>query len=94
VRKNTYAEDEQMKLEKDLYTINEVCAIFGVTRATVYDWMDNRGLVWIRLGARRRITKEALEAFMRVRGDAVAPEEYNRADIRTPMPAQRFEPAR
>ena len=32
-----------MNLEKDFYTIDEVCDLFGVTRATVYDWIKNRG---------------------------------------------------
>jgi excisionase family DNA binding protein len=83
-----------MKLEKDFYTIDEVCAIFDVTRATVYDWMKNRGLGWVRLGARRRITRQALEAFVKVGGDAGASEEYNRTDIRTPMSALAMESAR
>jgi excisionase family DNA binding protein len=54
-----------MQLDKDLYTIKEVAAMFGVTLPTVYDWMNRRGLVWIRVGARRRITRDAIEAFIR-----------------------------
>jgi excisionase family DNA binding protein len=74
-----------MKLDKDLYTIKEVAAMFGVTLPTVYDWMNARGLEWIRVGARRRITKEAIEAFVRAGREAGAEERYNRNDIRTPM---------
>jgi len=76
-----------MKLEKDFYTIDEVAALFEVTRATVYDWMKNRGLAWVRLGPRRRITRQAIEAFIKAGSDAGASEGYNRQDIRTPMPA-------
>jgi excisionase family DNA binding protein len=76
-----------MKLEKDLYTIQEVADLFEVTRPTVYDWMKNRGLAWVRLGARRRITRAAIEAFLKAGSDAGAAEEYNSSHMRTPMPA-------
>ncbi len=83
-----------MKLEKELYTIDEVAALFEVTRATVYDWMKNRGLAWVRLGPRRRITRAAIEAFLKAGSDAGAAEMYNPKNIRTPMPAQVLNPAR
>lgn len=72
-----------MKLEKDLYTIQEVADLFEVTKPTIYDWMKNRGLAWVRLGARRRITREAIEAFLKAGGDAGASEGYNPNQIRT-----------
>jgi excisionase family DNA binding protein len=71
-----------MKLEKDFYTIAEVCAMFGVTRATVYEWMNNRGLAYVRVGPRRRVTKEAIEAFLKAGSDASTSEGYNPRDIR------------
>jgi len=71
-----------MKLEKDFYTINEIGEMFGVTRATVYDWMNNRGLRWVRVGPRRRIAREALEAFLKAGSDTGTSEGYNRKDIR------------
>jgi len=77
-----------MKLEKDFYTIKEVADMFDVTLPTVYDWMNRRGLAWIRVGARRRITKEAIEAFLQAGRDAGASEGYNRTDIRTPGHAE------
>jgi excisionase family DNA binding protein len=83
-----------MKLEKDFYTIAEVCTLFGVTRATVYEWMNNRGLAFVRVGPRRRVTREAIEAFLKVGSDAGASEGYNPTNIRTPMPAQLLNPAR
>lgn len=83
-----------MKLEKDFYTITEVCALFGVTRATVYEWMNNRGLGFVRVGPRRRVTREAIEAFLKSGSDAGTSEGYNPSNIRTPMPAQLLNPAR
>lgn len=82
-----------MKLEKDLYTIQEVADMFDVTKPTVYDWMKNRGLAWVRLGARRRITRQAIEAFLKAGSDAGASEGYNPSDIRTPMSAAVWKPA-
>jgi excisionase family DNA binding protein len=77
-----------MKLEKDFYTIKEVADMFDVTLPTVYDWMNRRGLGWVRIGARRRIPKEAIEAFLQAGRDAGASEGYNRKDIRTPGHAE------
>jgi excisionase family DNA binding protein len=83
-----------MKLEKEFYTIQEVADLFEVTKPTVYDWMKTRGLAWVRLGARRRITRAAIEAFLKAGSDAGASEGYNPKGIRTPMSAHAFEPAR
>lgn len=76
-----------MKLEKDLYTIEEVANLFEVTKPTIYDWMNRRGLEWVRVGPRRRITRAAIEAFVKSGGDSEVKPEYNPKDIRTPMPA-------
>lgn len=70
-----------MKLEKELYTLKEVAELFDVTLPTVYDWMNRRGLVWVRLGARRRITRDAIEAFLKAGSDAGTAERYNPTDI-------------
>lgn len=53
-----------MKLEKELYTVGEVAQLFSVTKPTVYDWMKRRGLAWLRIGGRRRITRQAIERFI------------------------------
>ena len=76
-----------MRLEKDLYTVQEVADLFEVTKQTVYDWMNRRGLAWVRVGARRRITRGAIEAFVKSEGDSMVNSGYNPQDIRTPMPA-------
>lgn len=83
-----------MKLEKDFYTIKEVAAMFDVTLPTVYDWMNRRGLRWVRIGARRRIPRDAIEAFLKAGSDEAASEEYNPKDIRTPMSALAMNPVR
>jgi excisionase family DNA binding protein len=53
------------KLAKEFYTINDVAQLFGVTRTTVYDWMNSGQLPYVIVGGRRRITREALQAFIR-----------------------------
>jgi excisionase family DNA binding protein len=76
-----------MKLDKELYTIEEVARLFEVTKPTVYDWMNRRGLQWVRVGGRRRITRAAIEAFITSGSDQQAKSEYNPGSIRKPMPA-------
>lgn len=73
-----------MNFDQDFYTVKEIAEIFDVSRPTVYDWMNNRGLEWVRLGARRRITRQALEAFVKVGNTA---EKRQPSDMRTPMPS-------
>lgn len=46
------------------YTINEVAALFGVTRSAVYDWMNAGKLPYLYIGSRRRITQSGLDAFI------------------------------
>ncbi len=53
------------KLVKDFYTINDVARLFDVTRTTVYDWMNTGKLPYVIIGGRRRVTREALQAFIR-----------------------------
>jgi len=53
------------RFDKEFYTINEVAQLFSVTRSTVYDWMNAGQLAYVIVGGRRRITREALQAFVR-----------------------------
>lgn len=46
------------------YTINEIAELFGVTRPTVYEWMNTGRLEYVVIGARRRVTQRALDAFV------------------------------
>lgn len=52
------------------YSVNDIGAMFGVTRKAVYDWMNEEGpgkLDYVIVGARRRVTQSALDAFISYR---------------------------
>ena len=52
-------------MDEKYYTVNEIAERFGVTRTTVYDWM-NRGLLeWVMVGPRRRVTETAVQHFLK-----------------------------
>ena len=46
------------------YTINELTAMFGVTRTAVYDWMKAGKLDFVVVGTRRRVLQSHLDAFI------------------------------
>lgn len=48
----------------ELLFVDEVAQRLRVTRKTVYDWMRDGRLQYVVVGSRRRITQEALEAFI------------------------------
>ena len=48
-----------------LYTVNEVCEYFGVTRDTVYAWMRAGRLPYVQFGGRRRVTESAVQGFIK-----------------------------
>ena len=76
-----------MQFHKELYTIQEVADLFEVTKPTVYDWMNNRGLRWVQLGARRRISRAELERFVMLRSFGATDESssvYNSDTTKTP----------
>ncbi len=52
-------------MEPKFYTIEEVRRIFGVSRTTMYIWMDTGKLRYTRIGGRRRFTQEQLDAFIK-----------------------------
>jgi len=49
----------------ELLTINEVCKIMKVSRATLYNWMNSRKVRAYRLGRGVRIKKTDLEKLMK-----------------------------
>lgn len=51
-------------MEQRMYSIKQVAEICGVTRKAVYDWMDMGKLEFVYVGARRRVTQGALDAFI------------------------------
>jgi excisionase family DNA binding protein len=46
------------------YSINELTAMFGVTRTSVYDWMKAGKLDFVVVGTRRRVLQSHLDAFI------------------------------
>ena len=46
------------------YTINELTAMFGVTRTAIYDWMKAGKLDFVVVGTRRRVLQSHLDAFI------------------------------
>jgi excisionase family DNA binding protein len=46
------------------YSINELTAMFGVTRTAVYDWMKTGKLDFGVVGTRRRVLQSHLDAFI------------------------------
>lgn len=55
---------KEVTVEQRYYSINEVADLFGVTRKAVYNWMGDGRLEYEVIGARRRITQTALDAFI------------------------------
>lgn len=67
-----------------LYTINEVRDLLGVTRTTLYEWMNSGQLKYVVVGSRRRIPQSDLDAFIKVgkREDGI--KEQNDEESKTP----------
>jgi excisionase family DNA binding protein len=49
----------------EFFTIDEVAQMFKVTRTTVYEWMRSGELAYVQVGARRRVTRSAIDAFVK-----------------------------
>lgn len=50
---------------EQFYTVEEVASALKVTRQTVYRWMQSGALRYVMAGERRRITKAALDDFLK-----------------------------
>lgn len=48
-----------------LYTINEFCKLFSISRTTFYLWVKNGYVKVIRIGERTRIAQEEVERLKR-----------------------------
>ena len=53
-------------LTDEMYTVAEVARYFKVTTAAVYKWMTLGKLDYIKVGNDRRVTRAAIEAFIKV----------------------------
>lgn len=52
-------------MEHEYFTIEEVAERLKVTRGAVYKWMHSGQLPFVMVGSHRRITGDALRAFVR-----------------------------
>ena len=52
-------------LTDEMYTVGEVARYFKVTTAAVYKWMTLGKLNYIKVGNDRRVTRAAIEAFIK-----------------------------
>ena len=52
-------------MEHEYYTIEEIAERLKVTRGAVYKWMNSGQLGYVMVGKHRRITGDALRAFVR-----------------------------
>jgi excisionase family DNA binding protein len=50
---------------EQMYTVNEVAKLLGVTRQAIYKWMAEGLLPYVVIGHRRRVKESALQAFVR-----------------------------
>ena len=50
-----------MKLSKDLYTTAEVMKILGLSRRTLYYWIENGNIKAVKVGRQWRVSKEEVE---------------------------------
>ena len=53
-----------MELPK-YYSVAELTQLFGVSRTTLYNWMDWGWLDYDQVGGRRRFTREQVEQFIK-----------------------------
>ncbi len=49
----------------EFFTVDEVAELFKVTRTTVYEWMRSGELAYVQVGSRRRVTRWAIDAFVK-----------------------------
>ena len=52
-------------MEPEYYTIEDLKRKFGVSRTTVYLWMDSGRLEYEIIGGRRRFTQGQIDAFIK-----------------------------
>ncbi len=56
--------EQDMSQDKLTYSINEVAAVLGVGRTTVYELIREHQLLSIKIGQRRLVARTDLEAFV------------------------------
>jgi excisionase family DNA binding protein len=61
-------------VDEKYLTINEACEYLGVTRTTMYEWMNSGKLRYHIVGSRRRIAQKDMAAFIREGNAEKSPE--------------------
>jgi excisionase family DNA binding protein len=61
----TSASKEEAVLEEAYYTVEEVSALFRVTKATVWKWLREGKMRFVWIGSEKRIPATALKEFIR-----------------------------
>lgn len=59
------SEENRPPLTDEMYTVAEVARYFKVTTAAVYKWMTQGKLGYIKVGNDRRVTRGAIDAFIK-----------------------------
>lgn len=81
-------------MDVEYFTIPEVAKKLKVTRAAVYKWIAQGKLEAVHVGADRRVTSAAIEAFVKSSGASRSADAKIETDIRTPgHAAPAFKPA-
>ena len=57
--------------DTQLLKVKEVCALFAISRPTLYQWMHNGQLPSIKVGARRYFKREQVQALLEGEEDLV-----------------------
>ena len=52
------------KCEKSVYTVNDVCRMFSVTRKTLYNWEAKGILKSFKIGGTKRYNKEMIDKLI------------------------------
>lgn len=73
-------------MDQEYFTIPEVAKKLKVTRAAVYKWIAQGRLEAIFVGADRRVTSDAITAFIKASTESRAVDDSTKmeTDIRTP----------
>ncbi len=63
--------------EKALLKLSDVCAVFQVSRPTLYDWLPQKKLKSFKIKSRRYFLRADIEAMIRNNEDAAVKEKIN-----------------
>lgn len=75
-------------LGDEMYTVGEVARLFKVTTAAVYKWMTLGKLPYIKVGKDRRVTRVAIEAFIKASTESRPDDNSSTMDEHIGMPTQ------